>query len=97
MNVTTDRCFFGFETAETEEKQGSCLFLSVTVPPSNEDIFNVEPGVDNLLLEVDRNNHEDEKATEQPLDSSAFTEGGDLTLKQMLTNIATTMAEFAVD
>ncbi|KAH3699856.1 hypothetical protein DPMN_074818, partial [Dreissena polymorpha] len=26
-NVSTDRCFFGFETAETEEKQESCVFF----------------------------------------------------------------------
>ncbi|KAH3691357.1 hypothetical protein DPMN_190914 [Dreissena polymorpha] len=61
--------FFGFETAETEEKQESCAFLSETVPPSNEDRYNVESGLDNLLFEVDCNNHEDQKATEQPLDS----------------------------
>ncbi|KAH3794531.1 hypothetical protein DPMN_148066 [Dreissena polymorpha] len=61
MNVTTDRCFFGFETAETEEKQ-SCVFVSVTVPPSNVDRYNVESGVDNLLFEVDCNNHESEKS-----------------------------------
>ncbi|KAH3837009.1 hypothetical protein DPMN_110387 [Dreissena polymorpha] len=69
MNVTTDRCIFGFETAETEEKQESCVFLSVTVPPCNEDRYNVESGVDNLLFEVDFNNQKVEKATEQPLDS----------------------------
>ncbi|KAH3836744.1 hypothetical protein DPMN_110119 [Dreissena polymorpha] len=73
MSRPTD-VFFGFETAETEEKQESCVFLSVTVPPSNEDRYNVESGVDNLLFEVDCNNHEGEKATEQPLDSCLHVE-----------------------
>jgi len=50
------------------------VFLSVTVPPSNEDRYNVESGVDNLLFEVDCNNHEDEKATEKPLDSCLHVE-----------------------
>ena len=53
--------FFGFETTETDEKQESCVFSSVTVPPSNEDRHNVESGVDNLLFEVNCKNHEDGK------------------------------------
>ncbi|KAH3857545.1 hypothetical protein DPMN_100155 [Dreissena polymorpha] len=48
MSRPTD-VFFGFETAETEEKQESCVFLSVTVTPSNADRYNVESGVDNFM------------------------------------------------
>ncbi|KAH3809846.1 hypothetical protein DPMN_138226 [Dreissena polymorpha] len=60
MSRPTD-VFFGFETAETEEKQKSCVFLSVNVPTYNEDRYNVESGVDNSLFEVDCTNHKDKK------------------------------------
>ena len=33
--------FFGFETTETDEKQESGVFSSVTVPPNNADVFEV--------------------------------------------------------
>ena len=42
MSRPTD-VFFRFVTADTKEKQESCVFVSVTVPPSNADTYNVEP------------------------------------------------------
>ncbi|KAH3709824.1 hypothetical protein DPMN_069289 [Dreissena polymorpha] len=62
---------------------------------------NVESGVDNLLFEVDCNNHEDKKATEQPLDSCLHVECSveivadnynDMSAKYVTTNIGKKLA-----